>query len=203
MINLAKGQLGRETSQLFGSLAVSQIWQAVQHRADLQPNSRQTAFVYVDEVQDYLHLPIDISEVLTQSRSYGVGLTLAHQHLGQLPRDLKSALISNARSRICFQLGHDDAVVMSRNSRLLTPEDFENLNRFHIYVKLVKDGKVSSWMSGKTLPPTRKLSDPDILKALSRQKFGIDAVDIDEELASSLLGNFGRFPNTKGDESVN
>lgn len=198
LINLAKGQLGRETSQLFGSLAVSQIWQAIQHRADLSTNDRHDAFVYVDEVQDYLHLPIDISEVLTQSRSYGVGLILAHQHLGQLPRDLKSALISNARSRICFQLGHDDAVVMSRNSRLLIPEDFENLNRFHIYAKLVKDGKVSPWMSGKTLPPTRRLSDPDVLKAMSRQQFGIDAVDVDEELASSLLGNLNRYSNLTG-----
>jgi hypothetical protein len=188
LVNLAKGSMGTEAAQLFGSLVVSQVWQAVQGRSHLPQAARTPAFVYVDEVQDYLHLPTDVGDVLAQSRSYGVGMVLAHQHLGQLPGDLKSGVLSNARSKVCFQLSHEDAVVMAKSSKVLTPEDFENLNRYHIYGRLVANGEVMPWASGKTLKPTVRLSDPELIKLLSRQRYGQDAADVETELGGQIAG---------------
>ncbi|HUC89337.1 MAG TPA: type IV secretion system DNA-binding domain-containing protein [Patescibacteria group bacterium] len=188
LVNLAKGNLGSEAAQLFGSLVVSQVWQAVQSRSNVPQNKRAPAFVYVDEVQDYLHLPTDIGDVLAQSRSYGVGMALAHQHLGQLPTDLKTGVLSNARSRICFQLSHDDANVIAKSSKILEPHDFENLSRYHIYARLVAAGEVAPWASGKTLAPQRAVSDPAIIRALSRERYGRDAVDVEVELGGQIAG---------------
>jgi len=187
LVSLAKGSLGSEASQLFGSLVVSQVWQAIQGRSRLPIEARTPAFVYIDEVQDYLHLPTDVAEVLVEARSYGVGMIMAHQHLGQLTKDLKSAVLSNARSRVYFQLAHDDAMFITKNSSLLKADDFENLTRFHAYLRVVHNNQVSNWMSGVTLPPPKPISDPATLKAVSRNHYGQDAAFIELELSRGLL----------------
>ena len=55
-------------------------------------------FVFIDEFQDYLHLPTDLADALAEARGLGVGLTLAHQHLAQLRPQMRSAVLANARS---------------------------------------------------------------------------------------------------------
>lgn len=188
LISLAEGMLGMETSRLFGALVLSQIWQAIQGRVNLPPQQRKPMFLYVDEMQDYLHLPTDIGHVLNQARSYGVGVVLAHQFLSQLPPDMKSGVLSNARSRVCFQLSHEDAITMSRNSTTLAPADFENLNRQNIYARLVGNGEVLPWASGKTLAPTRVTSKPDALRQLSRERYGQNAAETETAIAAQITG---------------
>jgi hypothetical protein len=172
LVNLSKGVIGSETSQLFGALVVSQIWQAIQARANLPTAQRRPSFVYIDEVQDYLHLPTDIGDFLAQSRSYGVGMVLAHQYLSQLSPELKSAVMSNIRTRISFQLGHADAVEMAATSKVLKPSDFENLERYRAYGQVALAGATQPWVSGVTLPPSPRLSNPERIKQLSRQAYG-------------------------------
>ena len=70
---------------------------------------KRPGMVFIDEVQNYLHLPTPIDDVLATSRSYGVAWHLAHQYRKQLPDKLRSALDVNARSKICFALDPDDA----------------------------------------------------------------------------------------------
>jgi hypothetical protein len=76
--------------------------------------------VFIDEVQNYLHLPTPIEDVLSTSRSYGVGWHLAHQYRHQLPDKLRKSLDANARSKICFALDPDDAHDMARQAPELT-----------------------------------------------------------------------------------
>ena len=73
LVDLSKGQLGPETAALLGSLVVSQLWQAVLGRSAVAPERRHPVFVYVDEFQDYLHLPVDFADALAQARGLGVG----------------------------------------------------------------------------------------------------------------------------------
>jgi hypothetical protein len=188
LVNLAKGSLGSETSQLFGSLVVSQIWQAIQARITIPDVYRKPMFLYIDEMQDYLHLPTDIGSVLAQSRSYGVGMLLAHQHINQMPPDLRSGVLSNARSRICFQLSHEDAVTMSHSSNVLNAADFQNLNRYHVYAQLVGNGQVMPWASGQTLAPSPIISNADDIRKQSRQRYGRNAADIEAELIKHITG---------------
>jgi hypothetical protein len=135
--------------------------------------------VYVDELQDYLHLPTDLGEALAQARGYGVAFTLAHQFLSQLPRDMRSAVLANARSRVVFQLAHDDARVFEQGHPELTAADFEQLRSYEIYASLFARGQVQPYASGRTRPLPSATSNPQTLRQASRERYGqpLDAVE--------------------------
>ncbi len=134
--------MGPEAAALLGGIVMSQLWQTSLERSAVEPARRHPVFVFVDEFQDYLSLPTDFAEVLAQARGLGVGLTLAHQHLGQLGPRMRSAVLANARSRVVFQLAADDARVFTADSHL-EPEDFRSLGAFEAYAQLVADQRFS------------------------------------------------------------
>jgi hypothetical protein len=142
LISLAKGLLGEETSQLLGSFLVARIWQTATARAG-RPEGRRADFnLYVDEFQNYLHLPQNLEDVLAESRGYRLGLVLANQHLGQLSASTQEALASNARSRIVFQCGQDDARYLAREfGPQLGEHELRNLQRFQIAARLCVNGR--------------------------------------------------------------
>jgi hypothetical protein len=181
LVNLSKGLLGPETSALLGSLIVSQLWQAVLGRAAIEPKRRHPVFVYVDEFQDYLHLPVDFADALAQARGLGVGFTLAHQYLHQLDPAMRSAVLANAQSRVAFRLPIEDARVLAANGRL-APEDFQSLGAFECYVEAVSGGTVQPWCSAVTLPAGEPLSDPAAVRAASRMSYGVDRASVEAEL---------------------
>ena len=160
---LRRGVIGPEAARLLGSLVVAELWQAAQARSAIAPSKRHPVMVYVDEVQDYLALPTDLGDALAQARSYGVGFTLAHQFLGQLPRAMREAVLANARSRVCFQLPHEDAAVLARGHGELSPVDFTSLGRYEVYASLFAGGQVTPYASGKTLPLPDATSDGQAL----------------------------------------
>jgi len=182
LVSLAKGLLGPETAQLFGALVFNQLWQTVLGRVRIPPERRHPIMVYLDEFQDYLRLPTDLSDVLAQARGLGVGMTLAHQHLGQLTADVRAAVLANAGSRVCFRLNHDDAAVFARGSRVPAAEDFRGLGRYEAYLSLLAAGERTPWASGRTRapePPTRESSD---VRRRSRQHFGAEAASVEAEV---------------------
>ena len=139
--------------------------------------------VYADEFQDYVHLPTDMADALAQARGLGVGLTLAHQHLAQLPANLRAAVLANARSRVCFQLAADDAQTMARFSGgQLEPSDFQRLRRYEAYAQLVVGGEVTDFASLRTLPLPAPSSDPQTVRGLSRQRYGRPVDEVEAEI---------------------
>ena len=56
--------------------------------------------MYVDECHNFLTLPHSFDDVLAEARGYHLSLILAHQHLGQLPTELRAAVSANARNKI-------------------------------------------------------------------------------------------------------
>jgi hypothetical protein len=188
LVSLAKGLLGPEASALLGSLFVAELWHAILGRAAVAPEKRHSAMVYLDEFGDYVHLPTDMADALAQARGLGVGLTLAHQHLGQLPGNLRAAVLANARSRVCFQLSGEDAQAMVKlSSDKLKASDFQRLRRFQVYLHLIAGGEQTGWASGRTLPLAAVSSDPEAIRTLSRTRYGRPVAEVEAEI-SRLLG---------------
>ena len=181
LVSLSKGLLGPETSALLGSLVVSQLWQAVLGRAAIAPERRHPVLVYVDEFQDYLHLPLDLADALAQARGLGVGFTLAHQYLHQLDPAMRSAVLANAQSRLAFRLPSEDARIIAADSAL-APEDFQSLGAFQCYAQLVATAAVQPWCSALTMPPSPALSDPAVIRAASRSAYGVKRAEIEADL---------------------
>jgi len=172
LVPLRKAILGPEAAALLGSLVVAQLWQAIQARAVVPIHKRDPVLVYIDEVQDYLHLPTDLSDALAQARGFGVGFTLAHQFLSQLPPPMRAAVLSNARSRVCFQLSREDGGLFAKGHPELSPEDFTALGQYQVYASLFARGAASPYASGVTLPPSPATSRPAELLRISRQRYG-------------------------------
>lgn len=191
LASLAKGLLGSEASSLLGSLVVAELWHATLRRAAVPVVLRRPVTVFIDEFQDYLHLPTDLADALAQARGYSVGLTLSHQHLGQLPSgSMRSAVLANARSRVCFQLAAEDAQVMARSANgELDADDFQQLGLHEVYVRLVVGGRVTGFASGRTLPPPAATSDPAVVREGSRLRYGQPIADVEAEIARLAEGD--------------
>jgi hypothetical protein len=189
LVSLAKGLIGPEAAALLGALFVAELWQAVLGRGAIAPERRYPVVVYADEFQDYVHLPTDMADALAQARGLGVGLVLAHQHLAQLPADLRAAVLANARSRVCFQLAGDDAQTIARFSGgLLQPADLQRLRRFDAYAQLVVGGEVTGFASLRTLPLPAASSEPRAIRELSRQRYGRPIAEVEAEIRQLVAG---------------
>jgi hypothetical protein len=131
LVRIPKGTLGDETSRLLGAFVVARVWQACMRRAARPEEERVDTTLYVDEMHNYLALPKSFEDLLAEARGYRLSLVLAHQHLGQLPRDMRDALAANARTKVAFACSPEDASFLEHHfSPQLTAHDLSHLKAF-------------------------------------------------------------------------
>ncbi len=150
LVNLAKGQLGEESSTLLGSLIVSTLGLASFSRAGSGATTCRPFFIYVDEFQTFTTLML--ANMMSELRKYGVGLTLAHQHLHQLESDIQHAVLGNAGTLLSFRVGAEDALYLAREFQpRFDAQDLISLPNHDIYLKLMIDGSPSRPFSASTI----------------------------------------------------
>ncbi|WP_131737648.1 type IV secretory system conjugative DNA transfer family protein [Actinomadura roseirufa] len=138
LARLPKGVLGEDAVRLFGSLLLAHTWQAITPRATLAEHDRRDAAAYIDEAHNFLNLPGSISDILAEARAYRFSLTLAHQHLSQLPKDLREAVSADARNKIYFAASPEDATDLARHTApLLSPHDLSHLGAYQAAARIM------------------------------------------------------------------
>ena len=153
LARLPKGQIGDDTTRLVGSLIIAKAWQAGLARARIPEHARRDASIYLDECHNFLNLPGALEDILAEARGYRLCLVLAHQHLGQFPRELAAAVSANARNKVCFTLSPDDARILARQmGPVLTDTDLSHLGLYQAACRLVVGGADSSGFTVRTLP---------------------------------------------------
>ena len=113
LVNLSKGQLGGEKSQLLGTFLCAQIQLAALSRDQLDRRQRRQWLLAIDEFQNML--TEDIEEILVESRKYGLSILVANQHLGQLadyPK-LQQAILNTVQNWAVFRVGAADAAILA------------------------------------------------------------------------------------------
>jgi DNA helicase HerA-like ATPase len=154
IVNLAKGRLGEDGANVLGGLIVSTIALAALSRAEVTAGERRPFFLYVDEFQTFTTLAF--ANMMSELRKYGVGLTLANQHLGQLESDVRHAVLGNAGTLISFRVGAEDASYLAREFQpTFDTQDLVSLPNRDIYLTLMIDGTPSRPFSARTEDPTR------------------------------------------------
>lgn len=152
LVNLAKGSIGEDTSNLLGSLLISRFDLAALSRANVPEHERGDYTLYLDEFHNFTTQSLVL--MLSELRKYRLSLVLAHQYLTQLEIPIRDAVLGNVGTIIVFRIGAGDAEIFEQE---FAPEfsvaDFTNLPNYHIYLKLMIDGKISSAFSAVTLPP--------------------------------------------------
>ncbi len=153
LVRVPKGVLGEETARLLGSFVVAKVWQAATHRARIGQHARVDASLYVDECQNFLTLPRSLEEMLAEARGYRLSLVLAHQHLAQLPRDLRDAVSANARSKVIFAASPEDARILERHTLPeITAHDLAHMPAFTAAARLVVGGEDLAAFTVRTRP---------------------------------------------------
>lgn len=151
LVNLAKGKLGEDTASLLGSLLVSSIGLTAIRRADAPEETRRDFYLYLDEFHTFTTL--SLAGMLSELRKYRLNLILAHQYLSQLEPQVRDAILGNVGTIIAFRIGLPDAELLeSEFFPDFRATDLINLPNYHIYLKLMIDGRVSSPFSARTLP---------------------------------------------------
>lgn len=152
LVNLSKGHIGEDAAKILGALLVTSIGSAAFSRVDQEENHRVPFMVYMDEFHNFTTL--SLVNMFSELRKFRVGMVLAHQYLNQLDIKIRQAVLGNAGTLISFRVGTDDAAHMAREMMpAFTVEDFINLPNYHIYLKLMIDGRPSKPFSATTIPP--------------------------------------------------
>ena len=176
LINLSKGKIGEENSSFFGAMFLTKIKQAGMARAKLEPKDRNDFYLYVDEFQNIVTDTFE--NILSESRKYGINLTVAHQYIGQLLPKVQQAVMGNIGSIISFRVGGDDAVKLKPEfAPIFDVKDMINLGVGEFYVKMTIDGESYDPFSAETLrilPPTHPSYKNRVIDA-SRRKYAVSA----------------------------
>ena len=188
LADLSVGSWGDMTASLIGSFLVARIWQAILARSGREETTRPDFFLFVDEFQHFLGSASSFSSVLAEARSLRLSLTIANQHLGQLTRDLREGIASNARSRLVFQCGQDDAAYLAHEMAPLDATALMSLERFEAVARLSIAGRSSEPFTLKTLPPVEEADPARALESASSsaKRYARPVELIDAELGRAV-----------------
>ncbi|MBO2454355.1 type IV secretion system DNA-binding domain-containing protein [Actinomadura barringtoniae] len=174
LARLPKGVLGEDATRLCGSLLLAHTWQAITPRANVPEAQRRDAAAYVDEAHNFLNLPGSISDILAEARGYRFGLTLAHQHLTQLPADLREALSADARNKLYFAVSPEDADRLAKPLEpLITAHDLSHLGGYQAVGRVMNGSSPTPAFTFRTRPlPEPVPGRAQAVRAASQHHYG-------------------------------
>lgn len=188
LVHLPKGLIGSETATLLGCLVLTALWQATAERTALPPSQRHPFSLYVDEVQDFASAPVPWEEMFAQGRKYGLSLSVAHQNLEQLPRELRELVLANARSKAIFALSPTDAKKLEPQfTPALTAADLQALDAYSVAaIVALEDGSTARPVTLRTPAPPTANGSADAVRRSSRQLYARKRSEVEAALRSQV-----------------
>lgn len=184
LVKVSQGLIGAENSYLLGTLIVAKIHQAALARQIQKKEERNDFFLYIDEFQNFI--TPSVSEILSGTRKYHLGLILTHQDMQQLSKDAELAgSVFNAGTRICFRVGDIDAKKMEGGFSYFEAKDLQNLETGEAIVRVERP---EYDFNLKTIPlPDMDMGEAEKVReeiiSLSRAKYSTP-----KELVEQMLG---------------
>lgn len=192
--DLGAFQEEREANTL-GALLLSKFQLAAMSRGEASKAERQakTYYLYVDELQRYITTSLPI--IYTQARKYGLSLTGAFQHLGQMPGDDLRAITSGVGVSIIFRTLKEDAKALAPfMGEHITANNLTTLSQGTAIASVQLDGQPLPSFSIRTLPPINLPADAEKtiarIKALSRATYGSSQDRVADRFEQPLSDEF-------------
>ena len=183
LISLSKGKLGEENSSFFGSMFVTKLYQAGMARASMKEEERKDFYLYVDEFHNLVTTTFE--NLFTESRKYGLCITVAHQYMAQLLLQVLATVLGNIGTIVVFRVGGDDAAKLAvEMTPVFQAEDMINLGVQEFYIKMTIDGETFDPFSAETLkvlPATHDSYKKEIVEQ-SRQKYALSLEEVKKKL---------------------
>ena len=186
IVNLSKGRL-KSNAHLLGAFLIAKLQLCALSRVDVTKNKRTPFFIYVDEFQSFVS--DDFETILSEARKYGLGLTLAHQNMDQLDRQLRSAILGNTLTQVFFRISNQDASALSaeigQREKSIIQRKLVNLRQREAYYK--KKGEPARLMNTIYVPPVNAShKNLEALRELSMSHHASPIMEVEKEIASRM-----------------
>lgn len=184
IMNLAKGRMGEDNSTLLGALMITKLQLAAMSRIDILEDDRKDFYLYVDEFQNFA--TESFATILSEARKFRLSLILGHQYINQMEEEVRDAVFGNVGTMISFRVGAEDAEFLEKEfSPDFTAEDFVNLGKYDIYLKLMIDGLSGRPFSARTLAPFPApiISNRDNIINASRERYATPRAIVEDKIS--------------------
>ncbi len=189
IVNLSKGKIGEDSMRLLGGMIITKIQLAAMGRVEMEEKDRSDFYLYVDEFQNFA--TESFANILSEARKYRLNLILAHQYINQLVFDgnttVRDAVFGNVGTMVSFRVGAEDAEHLEKEfDPVFLMNDIVNLEKYHIYLKLMIDGIAGDAFSATTLPPadlTDTMENEEKVINSSRERYGKSRESVEEKIS--------------------
>ena len=192
IVNLSKGGIGEDNSNLLGAMIISKIQLAAMSRMDIPESERKDFYLYVDEFQNFA--TDSFATILSEARKYHLCLIMAHQYIRQLisgdSTRMRDAVFGNVGTMIAFRVGAEDAEFLEKEFQPdFMANDLVNLPKYNFYIKLMIDGVASRPFSAETIPPPQPPEEnyKDVLIENTRHVYGTPKAVVEEKIAEEWM----------------
>jgi len=149
VINLAKGRLGSDVSDVLGGLILSLTAQAAYTRIEVPEYRRNPFMVYADEFHNFT--TETVAGMLSELRKFKLGLVLSGQYLSQSSTAVQDAIFGNVGNIITFRCGVQDSRTLVNQLELRSSADLIGLPNYRMFVKLMVRGEQTRAFSAQSL----------------------------------------------------
>lgn len=163
IVRLPIGKLGASKVKILGILLLTQLHLAALARTDDAP-----FHVFVDECHHFDG--VTLREMLSGVRKFHVSLTLIHQNLDQLSKEMQSAILSNTFTKYVFKVSKADAEKLDELATNRYTKLFK-LPRYH--ARIITGAQIAEECLNVELPPYDEEAVATII-ARSRQLYAVD-----------------------------
>jgi hypothetical protein len=181
--NFAKGNIGEDTSELFGIATLMKLQLAAYRRVKKPIAERKPFYIYVDEFQNFA--TTSFVQLLSEARKYKVFLTMAEQSVSQQDdKRMVNTILANVGTVVCFRSGgpEDEKFMLPLFEPYIKQGEISYLPSYSFYARI--PSKVPQEpMSGETLVLTENGSSEtaEAVKKASRANYTKEYTETKED----------------------
>ena len=149
--NFAKGDIGEDTSELFGIAVLAKLQLAAHRRSQIKQSERRPFYLYVDEFQNFATM--SFVQLLSEARKYKLFLAMAEQSTAQQAEQrMVDIILDNVGTVVCFRAASpaNERYVLPLFTPSIDPGEIASLPAYSFYIRIAAL-QVQEPISGETL----------------------------------------------------
>jgi len=178
VVNLSKGLLGEDMTNLFGSLLVCAIQQQAMRRARIPEDDRVDFHLLIDEFQNFTTDAFD--GIVSEARKYRLCLACANQYSAQLKPNILAAVLGNMGTLALFALSGEDAERFESEFAPYTATTLRSNRRGEMTLKTLADGERLPPSMGASLFGHEPLASRERVVRNCRTRFAKDRRQVED-----------------------
>ncbi len=181
-VNLSKGELGEDNASLLGAMIVSAVHLAAFSRANVRPEDRVEHHLIIDEFQNASTAAF--ASILSESRKYGLSLTLAHQYLKQVDEPILDAVFGNIGTVMALRAGEEDSQRIARAVGRFPASHYAQTANYRAILRRLEDGSPQEPEPCDLMKPLEwRTGRAGLLRMQSRRHYGVSADVVSNKIA--------------------